>query len=581
MSASKNHFINGEEELIDGNIPKQDYIRLVIDSLQQLGYANAAKALEEESGILLEQPIVTKLKEAILQGKWDSAETLVKELSLPSSTTPAVLFLLRRQKYLEHLMSSQLSPALHVLRTELTPLAADQHALHALALLPLARSTEELVRRCNWPGSVAQARTALLYDLRTHIPPSMMIPHRRLHQLIKQAAELQTKKCVYHNTASAQLYLFEDHFCDRHELPSHAWHVLDQRDEVWYLQFSRKGKHFVSAGKDGRCLIWEVSSLNEEKPTRVLNHHHPISYVSWSPTDTHILTCSDTSVKVWSAQSGECHVSIKNTSKDAFTCCAWLNDSTNRFLIGGLDGKISLYSLSGSLLRQWTTSRINDLLVTADDSTLITATQNKCVQLWDLKAMLSEEQAMDVDGTSDERWVLHTIQENKPITSLALSRDNTALLVMFSSTTVPFVGVSQVQSISLYDIRTHKLIRKVSGLAQTTFVIRACFGGVGENFIVSGSEDSLIYLWHRQSGAILTKLSGHAGCVNCVAWSPADPQLFVSGSDDGSIRVWGRERKAIKRRREEMEVENGHENAQSNSGDDSNGQNTVTNGHTQ
>ncbi len=38
MSASKNHFINGEEELIDGNIPKQDYIRLVIDSLQQLGY---------------------------------------------------------------------------------------------------------------------------------------------------------------------------------------------------------------------------------------------------------------------------------------------------------------------------------------------------------------------------------------------------------------------------------------------------------------------------------------------------------------------------------------------------------------
>lgn len=274
-----------------------------------------------------------------------------------------MLFLLRRQKYLEHLMASQLSPALHVLRTELTPLAADHHALHALALLPLTRSTEELARRCNWPGSVAQARTALLYDLRcksrdqslqvfiaktdlpylAHIPPSMMIPHRRLHQLIKQAAELQTKKCVYHNTASAQLYLFEDHFCDRHELPSHALHVLDQRDEVWYLQFSKKGKHFASAGKDGRCLIWEVNSLNEEKPARVLNHHQPISYVAWSPSDTHLLTCSDTSVKVWSVQSSECHVSIKNSSKDAFTCCAWLNDSTQRFLIGGLDGKISLY----------------------------------------------------------------------------------------------------------------------------------------------------------------------------------------------------------------------------------------------
>lgn len=37
---------------------------------------NAAKALEEESGILLEQPIVTKLKEAIMQGKWDSVNFL-------------------------------------------------------------------------------------------------------------------------------------------------------------------------------------------------------------------------------------------------------------------------------------------------------------------------------------------------------------------------------------------------------------------------------------------------------------------------------------------------------------------------
>ncbi len=91
--------------------------------------------------------------------------------------------------------------------------------------------------------------------------------------------------------------------------------------------------------------------------------------------------------------------------------------------------------------------------------------------------------------------------------------------------------------------------------------------------------DSLIYLWHRQSGALLTKLSGHTGCVNCVAWSPADPQLFVSGSDDGSIRVWGRERKAVKRRREEMEVENGHENSENHSDGDANAQNNGTNGH--
>jgi hypothetical protein len=284
---------------------------------------------------------------------------------------PAVLFALKRQKYLEHLMSGQLSAALLVLRTELTPLvtatgtepaplALDARALHALALLPLTRSTDELARRSGWAGSVPQARTALLYDLRgksrawyllaattdrctAHIPPSVMIPHRRLHQLIKQAAELQTKKCVYHNTASAQLYLFDDHFCDRHELPSHALHVLDQRDEVWFVQFSRKGHLFASAGKDGNCLIWEVSSLSDEKPARTLNHGHPVSHLSWSPSDTHVVTCSDSSVKVWSASTGECHATIKNSSRDPITCSAWLNDASQRLVVGALDGTISLY----------------------------------------------------------------------------------------------------------------------------------------------------------------------------------------------------------------------------------------------
>jgi WD40 repeat protein len=46
------------------------------------------------------------------------------------------------------------------------------------------------------------------------------------------------------------------------------------------------------------------------------------------------------------------------------------------------------------------------MLVSADNGTLITATQDKCVQLWDLKAMLSEEQSMELEGATDERWIV-------------------------------------------------------------------------------------------------------------------------------------------------------------------------------
>lgn len=58
-------------------------------------------------------------------------------------------------------------------------------------------------------------------------------------------------------------------------------------------------------------------------------------------------------------------------------------------------------------------------------------------------------------------------------------------------------------------------------------MIRSCFGG-GSNrgrFIVSGSEDAKIYVWHKDSlatgaGGPLECLSGHEkGSVNDVAWN--------------------------------------------------------------
>ena len=45
--------------------------------------------------------------------------------------------------------------------------------------------------------------------------------------------------------------------------------------------------------------------------------------------------------------------------------------------------------------------------------------------------------------------------------------------------------------------------------------------------MVSGSEDSRVYVWHRTSGALLRVLSGHASTVSAVAWSPSDPTLPV------------------------------------------------------
>lgn len=507
-----------------GLIRRVEFVRIITQALYSLGYQKAGAVLEDESGIPLESEIVSLFRNQILDGKWDeSVLTLQRIGHLEESTLKAASFQILQHKFLELLDKANIPAALKTLRSEISPLQINTQAIRELSSCIISPSRCELLGYKKHGDSSFHQRMKLLQDIQQLLPPSIMIPEKRLESLIEQALNVQREACVFHNSLDNALSLYTDHHCGEDQIPTTTLQVLQSHEnEVWYLQFSNNGKYLASASKDCTTIIWEVADNGfVSMKCRLAEHCKPVSFVAWSPDDRMLLTCGiEEFVKLWNVETGECKWTYDKAST-GFTSCGWFPDGT-RVICGGVDKCIYILDLEGKELDSWKGQRmpkISDLAVTRDGKQIISTCGEKEIMMYNL-------------DTKTERL----IEEDKSITSLCVSKDSRFLLVNLAN-----------QEIHLWDITANsKLLLKYDGHKQGRYVIRSCFGGSNYAFVVSGSEDSQVYIWHRGNGKLLAVLPGHSGTVNCVSWNPVNPHMFASASDDYTVRIWGVDKNILK-----------------------------------
>lgn len=135
---------------------REEVTRLLIQGLGDLGYHSAANRLSQESGYEVESPAVAAFRNAIIQGQWPEAESLLfgvdseadgggvsinnghsyhlGGLKLAVNADPdSMRFSIREQKYLELLEKAETTTAIMVLRHELQPLRQDVGRLDHLS----------------------------------------------------------------------------------------------------------------------------------------------------------------------------------------------------------------------------------------------------------------------------------------------------------------------------------------------------------------------------------------------------------------------------------------------------------------
>lgn len=519
--------LQGDDEVVGtkGVVKKVEFVRIITEALDSLGYKKTRALLEEESGISLHTSVINLFMQQILDGKWDeSLNTLQKIGLVDEKIVKLASFVILEQKFFELLDKEKVMDALKTLRSEIAPLCINNDRVHQLSFLIISHSQQVLTGVSSQGIVRVKSRTKLLEELQRLLPPTVMIPEKRLVHLVEQALDLQLDSCKFHNSVVGEMSLLTDHQCGRDHIPSLTMQILHEHDdEVWFLQFSHNGKYLASSSADCSVIIWEVILDGSVRlKHRFSGHKKSVSYISWSPDDHQLLTCGvEEAVRRWDVESGEC-IHIYEKRSLGFISCTWAPDG-KRIFCGVTDKSISMWDLEGKELECWKghrTIRISDLGITSDGKHVVSVCKENMIVLFEWESKVEK-----------------VIQEEQSITSFVLSMDKKYVLVSLSN-----------QEIHLWSIEgTVKLVAKYKGHKRSRFVVRCCFGGLDQAFIASGSEDSQVYIWHRGSGELVGTLAGHSGAVNCVSWNPRNPHMLASASDDGTIRIWGLNRVNMKR----------------------------------
>jgi WD40 repeat protein len=527
---------------------REEVTRILLQTLSDLGYRDAAQQLSKESGHELEIPSVAAFRSAVLSGEWDEAESLLlgvdateadggvslgnghstswrnseSHMSLGShnglsrrglplaegANITWLKFLLRQQKYLELLETRDLNAALSVLRCELTPLKTDIGRRHFLASL-VTCPEEEFHQKADWDGVHGESRSILLSEISKSISPSVMIPEHRLATLLSSVQEEQIHACRYHNTA-AQPSLYTDHECSEEDFPLQTQLELrTHSDEVWFVEFSHNGTMLATAGKDGLVVVYDTVRWrpihefreHERSPHASASNsaggasdNRGICYVAFSPDDRYLISCSQNNeFVVVNVRDGQrvCHA-------DHFdypvTTAAWLPDSQS-FVVGtqGSRRPLGLYSLRSASSSSGTVIRNPEIHSWRDPPWDPSMKSDQPASFRITDCAVDSTGTRMVATTTDNRILLYSLNQADRYRKLAewQMEDRLTSITFSADGDLLLVNMNDGRVLAI-DSETGEVVCRYEGAVQREFVIRSAFGGAGENFVISGSEGEVL-----------------------------------------------------------------------------------------
>jgi len=297
--------------------------------------------------------------------------------------------------------------------------------------------------------------------------------------------------------------------------------------DIWFLEIS-KNKKYIALGFSN-CNISLISvSIHKNKKKINLNLYltfssnegnkkGEITSLCFSNDEKQLLVSLSTNIiKIFNVANGETIKEYNNLYNSCITSCLYLPNSNNKFFSGGVDKRLLLIDINNiPFLEIGKFFRIKQILYS---------------ELYNLIIIVpgSINDIICYDLPKNKINFKIEIKEEIVYTNISKSDKGKYLLINISKL---------YPKILLYNLENTKTEDKYYGHIQRTMIIKCCFGGDKDQYIISGSEDAKVYFWERKyPGTPKYIFKGHLGMVNSVELLFND--VLLSVSDDKTLKIW-------------------------------------------
>lgn len=351
-------------------------------------------------------------------------------------------------------------------------------------------------------------------------------------------------------------------------MPADCQFILDQHvGSVHCVRFTHDGAYCMTAGDDKTLRLWNP----HKEDLRPQNQNVAAPASSSAPR----ALCVQTYAGVHGYKVLDVAIS-KDKSK---------------FASGGDDRSVYLWDVGSSrVLRRFQAhlQRTNAVMLNDDDTVLFTASNDKTVKCWDLRAQNSNRDPIEtLEGSTDSVTAIARTSNaivtasvdgavrvydlrkgcmqtdfisSDPITSLTISADERLYLVSCLETPsrraegLPSNSPSIAKGVvRLLDLASGKLFREYRGHLHQNVKIEAQFSADGR-YIVGGSEDGRVLYWDLLQTTVVDEtitsgpIASEPGrrhhqpgkdAISSLACHPdEDKGLFLTAAYSGQVKVW-------------------------------------------